>query len=560
MCLKVRLGEPCSPSHGVVNRSRRWGISRLQGFCLATAGSAHLRRWLLVGVACMQWWCIGTLQAFGFDEVVSRAEALAAADYSPPERIPRFLRELSYDAYQGIRFDEQQSLWRDSESRFQVMAFPAGLFYVHSVRLNIVDAQGVQPWPFRRSQYRFDDPELERRVPPDLGHAGFKLTYPLSGRAGEQNQFLVFAGASYFRGVGREQAWGLSARGIAIDTGLPTGEEFPSFTEFWLVRPAPQDKSLRLYALLEGPSLTGAYRFDVTPGETTQVEVEAQLFYRKSIRLPGLAPLTSMFFYGENTGRPDGEWRPEVHDSDGLLIQDAATGEHLWRPLLNPRRLEMDSFAVERLGGFGLLQRDSRFANYQDLGARYEQRPSAWVEPLGDWGPGRIVLTQLPTPDETNDNIVAFWTPLLPVKEQTSQHLAYRLLIGTAASLQTDIGRVEDTFVGDGGILGGGNVPGAVRFVVHFSGPALSALPVGDEADAVTARVTALDGSEVLEHFVEYSPPTQSWRLSVLARSASRDQALSLRAYLVQGGHALTETWTYRLPAENDIQVTGRRR
>jgi periplasmic glucans biosynthesis protein len=493
--------------------------------------------------------------AFGFEDLAARAQALAGQAYDPPEPIPRFLREIDYDTYQGIRFNEETSLWRESGSRLQVMLFPAGLFYTHPVDIHVIDAEGVHLLPYQKELFEFADPELERRVPPDLGYAGFKLTYPLAGDD-EQNQFLVFAGASYFRAVGRENAWGLSGRGIAVNTGLPTGEEFPSFTSFWLVRPSPQDNAMRLYALLDGKSITGAYQFDVYPGESTRMEVQAALFARGDVKLPGLAPLTSMFFYGENTTRAPGEWRPEVHDSDGLLIHDGASDEWLWRPLINPRHLEMDFFETGSVRGFGLLQRDTRFDNYQDLGARYDLRPSAWVTAQGNWGPGRVVLVQLPTPSETNDNVVAFWTPAQPLSRDTPLRLAYQVHFGSPTVSGHPAGQAIHSFVGDGGIVGGGNVEGAYRVIVDFRGGTLDR--VGADA-AVTGTVTALDGGEVLEDFVEYNAPAQAWRLSILAKPA-RDRDLALRAFLSHGDTAVSETWSYRLPAGNDILSNGRRR
>lgn len=489
-------------------------------------------------------------QAFDFDQLIDQARVLAERPYQPPAEVPRFMREISYDEYQSIRFDPEQSLWRESDSRFQVMFFPAGLFYTHPVAINVIEADGVKPVVFRKDLFEFGDPEVERRVPADLGFAGFRLTFPMSAAA-EHNQFLVFAGASYFRGVGRDNAWGISGRGVAVDTGLSRGEDFPSFVEFWLERPSPGADAIRFYGLLDGKTLSGAYQFVAYPGAVTRLEVKAVLFPRDNIELLGVAPLTSMFYYGENTARPAGEWRSEVHDSDGLLVNDGASGEWLWRPLLNPVNLEMDWFKADQLAGFGLLQRDAAFANYHDLGARYERRPSAWIEPRGDWGPGNVVLVQLPTTVETNDNIVAFWTPLARPEAGQALPFEWTVSFGDPEPVNAGMGRASNTFVGDGSIVGGGNVEGAYRIIVDFSGGPLEGRK---PSSAVLARVTGLDDSEVLEHFVEYNGPQNSWRLSILARPA-KGQALNLRAFLADGDVALTETWTYRLPPSNDILI-----
>lgn len=494
-------------------------------------------------------------KTFTYEDVVRRASDVASKSYEAPPQIPRFLRELSYNDYQNIRFNPDKSLWQEGKSKFQVMLVPPGLFYTHTVKINVVDVQGKKLLPFQTELFNFDDSELAKQMPRDLGYAGFKLTYPLR-EPSTQNQFLVFAGASYFRGVGTDNQWGISARGVAIDTGLPSGEEFPSFVEFWLVRPTSGADEMVVYGLLDGPSMAGAYQFTVEPGNPLQVKVKATLFPRENIHLLGVAPLTSMFYYGENTSRPRGEWRAQVHDSDGLLIQNGSTNEWLWRPLINPKNLEMDYFATENVRGFGLLQRDEHFSEYHDLGARYHERPSLWVEPQGDWGKGSIVLVQLPTPMETNDNIVAFWTPEAPVEAKKPLSFSYHLNFGDARIANEPMGQTMNTFVGDGNIVGGGEKKNAYRVIADFSGGVLDKVSPGASVSGV---VSAQDGGEILEHYVEYNAPLKAWRLSVLVQP-EKNKPLVMRAFLIEK-HAtkedktLTETWTYRLPVDNDILI-----
>jgi periplasmic glucans biosynthesis protein len=489
-------------------------------------------------------------ETFQFSSVVDIARQRAAKAYEAPEPVPRFMRDLTYTQYQDIRFDPAKSLWSDTKSPFQVMLMAPGLFFTHPVKINLVEKGKVDALVFRKDLFTFTDPELEKLVPPDLGYAGFKLTFPFFEPT-VHNQFLVFAGASYFRGVGKHNAWGISSRGIAVNTGLPGGEEFPSFVEFWLVQPAAKATSVTVYGLLDGPSLSGAYEFVIQPGERTTAKVRSVLFPReKTIELMGVAPLTSMFFYGENTSRPRGEWRAQVHDSDGLLIHDG-NGEWLWRPLINPVNLEMDYFSTQDVQGFGLLQRDTRFAEYHDLGARYDQRPSTWVTPDGKWGPGKIVLVQLPTREETNDNIVAFWSPTSPAMPNVPYHIGYTLSFGGPMVVDTGMGRVINTFVGDGSIIGGGDRPGAYRVLVDFAGGGLDNLKPDAAVEGVA---TGLDGTEVLEYYVEHNPPERSWRLSLLA-IPKEGRSLTLRAFLQEGDRALTETWSYRLPPDNDILI-----
>ena len=490
--------------------------------------------------------------AFDFQTVIDKAKLQAATPYQAPHPVPKFMKELSYSEYQNIRFDPEKNLWQESQSNFQVMLIPPGLFYGHSVTINIIDAEGLHPLPFRRNYFTFADPNLEKRIPDDLGYAGFKLTYPLR-KKDQQNQFMVFAGASYFRAVGRDNGFGLSSRGVALDTGLSSGEEFPSFVEYWLVRPSPTADTIMVYALLDSKSMTGAYSFTIAPGSTTTAEVKAMLFPRTDLKLLGMAPLTSMFYFGENTGRPTGEWRRQVHDSDGLLLQNGLTGEWLWRPILNPKKLQMDYFQTENVRGFGLIQRNVEFRDYLDNEAQYQKRPSAWVEPKGDWGQGQVVLVQLPSPDETNDNIVAFWSPTAKVTPEAPIALEYLLKVGDYSITGQKMGAAINTFVGDGSRIGGGTSRGAYRIIVDFSGGVLSKLSPGTR---LTASVTGLEDSEILDHFVEYIPALHCWRLSILARPFERNPLL-LRAFLHKGKETLTETWTYRLDYDNDIRVTG---
>ena len=501
-------------------------------------------------VVMLMMWPIQAAAGFTFDDVVQKAKVLAKAPYQAPQPVSKFLREISYEAYQGIRFNPDRSLWRKNQSNFQVMFIAPGLYYTHPVTLNVIEAEGPRALSFSKNDFVFADPEVEKRVPADVGLAGFKLTFPLNQK-NEQNQFIVFAGASYFRGVGKDNAFGISGRGLAIDTGLPSGEEFPAFTEFWLVRPSPDAKEMVVYGLLDSKSLSGAYQFTIFPGNPTKIKVKTQLFPRINIQLLGVAPLTSMFFYGENTPRPTGEWRREVHDSDGLQIHDGISDEWIWRPLLNPGTLEMDYFSTKNIQGFGLLQRDGRFSNYEDLGARYDKRPNAWVEAQGEWGQGKVVFVQLPTADETNDNIVAFWTPKAPMTPKTPLSLAYDVSFGKADIPQNPMGTVANTFIGDGNRIGGGTAPNAYRVIVDFTGGRLSKL---SSNAPINGQVTALDDGEILEHFVEYNEQTEMWRLSILAKPSPQHQ-LHLRAFLNNEKTTLTETWTYRLPANNNILV-----
>ncbi|HXG52307.1 MAG TPA: glucan biosynthesis protein G [candidate division Zixibacteria bacterium] len=471
---------------------------------------------------------------FGFDEVSRIARKLAAEAFRPPQQIPDFLKQVTYDEYRDIRFRTEHSLWRDSGGNFQIQFIHPGLYYTHSVGINVLNENGVYKVPFSPKLFDYGRNKFGSRVPVDLGFAGFRITYPFYRRS-EQNHVLVFAGASYFRAVARHQVFGLSARGLAIDTGLPTGEEFPSFREFWIERPARSAQRIRLYALLDSPSLAGAYEFVLRPGDRTVVEVRGRLFERRRVRELGIAPLTSMFLFGEEKART-GDWRPEVHDSDGLLIA-SSTGEWIWRPLVNPERLRVSYFHVDNPRGFGLLQRDRRFQSYEDLETRPELRPNAWIKPIGNWGSGYVKLVEIPSPKEINDNIVAYWIPKSLPQVGQPIDFAYRIQFQSEDPLEPSSGRATATRIGRG------DREDLLRFVVDFDGGKLRALSAGAPVRAVIS--VGADG-QLVQQNVFKNPVTRGWRAAFQIRPPG-DKPLELRAFLQNGGDTLTETWAYRV-------------
>ncbi len=497
---------------------------------------------LLLGMALMV--APAAHAAFGFADVVQKARALAAKPYQQPVSVPALFTKLDVESVQQIRFKPEDTLWSAGDSLVQLVLTAPAKHFRYPVVINVVDAGAVHRIPFHREWFTWPD-AVKGKVPNDLGYAGFRLTFPLD-RGDHRNEFLSFAGASYFRGVAQGETFGLSGRGIAVDTGLASGEEFPRFTEFWLVRPTPDATTVRIYALLDGASITGAYQFDVHPGTSTRVEVHAHLFMRKDIKLLGLAPLTSMFFYGSNTPRPGGQLWPAVHDSDGLLIH-SHTGEWLWRPLINPPTLQMNYLDANSPQGFGLLQRDTRFADYQDTTMHYEDRPSAWVEPHGDWGKGRVVLVEIPTDSETNDNIVAFWSPGPAVTAGEAWDLHYTLTFGPPDIVDNPMAHAVATYVGLARTPQGKTTAKGYHIVVDFAGGPLARV---NPNDPVTGMVTGLDGTKVVERTVHWIAPEKRWRLSILATPAS-GKPLALRAFLTAGSGALSETWTYALPVRN---------
>jgi len=491
----------------------------------------------LLAVALLAGLLPGVARGFGFDDVTARAQALAKDSYQAPPQAPAWLRELTYDQWRDIRFRPEDALWKDKKLPFQVQFFHPGLYYDHPVAMNVVDGGVVKPLPFSPDRFDYGLNDFASRVPQNLGYAGFRVHTPIK-KPNYYDEVIVFLGASYLRAVGKDQVFGLSARGLAIDTALPAGEEFPTFREFWLVTPKPTDKTLTIYALLDSPSLTGAYQFMVNPGDTTTVQVDMRLFARRAAKQLGIAPLTSMFYHGENSVRLVEDFRPEVHDSDGLLI-NFASGEWLWRPLDNPHQLRISSFRTAHPRGFGLVQRDRAFDHYQDLETRPELRPSTWVVPHGDWGEGRVQLVEIPTKSDTNDNVVAFWVPSTPLPDPGNMaawsYSVYWSGGDTVASSSS--GRVVATR------RDRGTADNAYRFVIDFSGKKLEALPDDTVLRGVVTIASGDETATLLDQQVVKNPLTGGWRLSFQIRPLKSDP-VELRAFLDQGGNSLTETWS----------------
>jgi len=472
---------------------------------------------------------------FGFEDVAKRAEKLARSPFKDPRgQVPDWLLQINYDQWRDIRFKPEASMWRGKNSNFEVQFFHAGLFYDRTVKIHEVDAQGVRDFPFNPNQFDYGKNDFASRVPQDLGYAGFRVHYPIK-QAGYKDEVIVFVGASYFRAVGKQHVYGLSARALAVDTALPSGEEFPFFKEYWLVRPAPGARELEIYALVDSQRVTGAYHFTIYPGDQTLVDVESRVFLRKKVGKIGIAPLTSMFFVGENAMQRVDDYRPEVHDSDGLLLE-AGTGEWTWRPLRNPRTLEGNSFSMVNPRGFGLIQRDRDYEHYQDLETRMETRPSVWIAPKGDWGAGAVELVQIPTQADIHDNIVAYWIPAQPAEPAKPLDFAYRMTWYGDESNRPPGGRVIATR------RDRGTVEDGYRFVIDFQSRQLESLA----AETVLQGVVTVGEGELLEQQVVKNPVNGQWRLTFQVRPKGGNP-VEIRAFLKKGEEALTETWSYVL-------------
>lgn len=501
-----------------------------------------LRRWLAsISALCMALAGSGA-SAFGFTDVAQQAKQLAQSGYKKPaSNLPKSIENLSYDQYRDIRFDTDKSLWRSAKLPFEVAFFHQGLFYDHPVKINEIVGKKARAVKFDPRAFNYGKNDVDPKQLQQLGFAGFRVHYPLNSRK-YKDEVMVFLGASYFRALGKGQSYGISARGLAIDTGLNSGEEFPQFSEFWLERPAANAKELTIYALLDSRRVTGAYRFVLKPGAETAVDVKAQLYLRENVTTLGIAPLTSMYFFGENQRSEVADHRPEVHDSDGLSVH-SGTGEWIWRPLVNPKRLLVTSFALDNPQGFGMMQRDREFTSYQDLESRYEKRPSVWIEPKGKWGRGRVELVQIPTPDETNDNAVAFWVPGQVPKPGQPFDIEYRMLWQKESETQPPLSRVTQTRRGHGYTR---KVDDSIALIVDFEGPALKKLPADTKLEGI---VTADANGKLMETNAYRNDVTGGWRMAVRLRRNDEAKPVELRGHLKNGTETLSETWSYILPS-----------
>jgi glucans biosynthesis protein len=487
----------------------------------------------------------GPAQAFDFAWLKGQAHFLAGNAYQDvKEPLPAAMAGLSYDQYQSIRFRPDHSLWGDAGLAFRLQFFHVGRTFSAPVHVyEVLDGQSREivydPSMFEWNQSGVDPATMKDHA----GFAGFRVQFVTNWRA----DVAAFLGAAYFRAVGGDtRQYGLSARALAVDTAFARPEEFPRFTAFWFERPARDSGTLTLYALMDSPSVTGAFRMQIAPGGTLIMNVDSALYPRKPIERLGIAPLTSMFFYGENDRRNANDWRPEIHDSDGLAMWTGA-GEWIWRPLVNPAQLKFNSYADDNPRGFGLLQRDRNFDHYQDDGVYYDRRPSLWIEPKagasGGWGKGAVQLVEIPTVDETFDNIVAFWNPLEKPKPGQELLYGYRMYWGTRMPYGSPLAQTLATRTGIGGTVGVKRQYYSWHFAVDFAGGELGALARDAPVEAV---ITTSRGQteHVTAHYVEEWGGYRA--LFDVKPTDDLVDPINLRLYLSVDGRPLTETWIYQ--------------
>jgi glucans biosynthesis protein len=493
----------------------------------------------------------GPSKPFSFGHLVREAKTLAAKAYQEPKApSPDLVQKIDFDTVQKIKFKAEDGLWQTGPGHMPVRFFPLDRYNALPVAIHETAGSHAREILYRPDYFAFDGSGLGARLLQDLGFSGFRV---MDG-PGSTTDWLAFQGASYFRTAGAEDQYGLSARGIAVDTALSTKEEFPRFSQFWIAEDAAHPAAVTVFALLDGPSLTGAYRFVSTFGKDGAVmDVHAELFMRADITRLGVAPLTSMFWYGRANPWRRTDWRPAIHDSDGLALW-TGKGERIWRPLNDPATLQVNSFEDEDPKGFGLMQRDRRFADYEDDGAFYNRRPSVWVEPRGRWGKGAVQLVEIPTDDEIHDNIVAYWLPQKPVTAGSSMALDYRLYWQDQMPFPPkDVAQVVATRIGAGGIPGQPPARNTRKFVIDFTGGPLDAMQRRfDLKPVVSASRGKPENAAVIQ-----VRDTAIWR-TFFDLPIDGPAPIDLRCFVKLGDQALTETWLYQyLPRPEELSAAN---
>ncbi|NWA27019.1 glucan biosynthesis protein D [Pseudomonas gingeri] len=490
----------------------------------------------------------GEPEPFSFDQLIARAEATALKPYVFPTEGPAdILAKIDYDAHGKIKFDAAQALFAQGPGQFPVTFFHLGQYFRVPVRMYVVKQAMAEEILYDTSYFDMPNDSPARALPSGSGFAGFRFQESrLKSQATlkwQQNDWLAFLGGSYFRAIGELYQYGLSARGIALNVAQADArEEFPAFTDIWFETPGNHhDDDVTFYALLDGPSICGAYRFTAHRGKGVVMEIECALFLRQDVGRFGIAPLTSMYWFSETAKPTAADWRPEVHDSDGLAMW-AGNGERIWRPLNNPPRIMASAFSDKQPKGFGLMQRDRVFDHYED-GVHYENRPSLWVEPLGDWGEGSVQLVEIPTDDEIQDNIVAMWVPKAAAEAGNNYRLQYRLHWLADEPYPSALARCVATRLGNGGQPGQPRPKGVRKFVVEFKGTVLEKLASGTKPQAVlsTSRGAL---SNVFTEAVSDDIPGH-WR-AVFDLSVETRDPVELRLFLRLEDKTLSETWLYQ--------------
>lgn len=472
---------------------------------------------------------------FSMTTVETKAKALVDSAYdAKPLPIPAFLKDLTPEQYAQIQ--DVSPLWRGDNVPFEAQFYLPGSWFHRPVVIRSVVNGVVRPVSFTLEHFSFGDLNVPKDIPSELGYSGFRLLAPLDTPP-HHNEFISFLGATYFRAVGKDAIYGTSARGLGIDTAQPSGEIFPYFKQFWLVRPKAGDTQMVVYALMDSPVATGAYRFTIQPGDSSTVHVDATIYLRKPVKVLELAPLTSMYWHGHGRGVTAGDWHPAQHDSSDLVMANG-NGEWITRPIDNPLHIQTTTYDMDHPEGFGLIQEDRQFSAYEGIETNYQRRPSVWVQPDGDWGKGQVRLVELPTNNRDMDNIAVFWVPEHEPTPKTPLHFAYTLRFFLNNHGLIPLPHPVGTYLGDDA-----KVPGARTVVIDFAGGALTKLP---GTAPVQLHLDAGNGAKILSQKLEWEKDDHFWRVIAVIQPQP-DSPSNVRCFLTLNNQVMSNTWTYLL-------------
>ncbi|CCG87814.1 Glucans biosynthesis protein D [Erwinia piriflorinigrans CFBP 5888] len=468
-----------------------------------------------------------------------------------PAPLPETLARLTPQAYNEIQYDANHSLWNGIDNRqLDVQFFHVGMGFKRRIRMFSVDGESreareihFRPQLFNYNDAKVDTKQLEGKT--DLGFAGFRA---FKKPELAKRDIVSFLGASYFRAVDDTFQYGLSARGVSIDTFSNGKEEFPDFTAFWFETPKADESTFVVYTLLDGPSCTGAFKFTIHCEEKRVVmEVENHIYARKDIQQLGIAPMTTMFSCGTVERRMCDTIHPQIHDSDRLAMW-TGKGEWICRPLNNPQRLTYNAYQDENPRGFGMLQLNHDFDSYQDVIGWYNKRPSLWVEPVGQWGKGAINLMEIPTTGETLDNIVCCWQPAQAIKAGSEHSFSYKLYWSGLPPVRSGLARVNATRSGMGGFpegwAPGENYPAvwSRRFAVDFVGADLKAAASKGIEPVINVSSGTIKQVEIL-----YVEPIDGYRILFdWYPDSDAIHPVDMRLFLRTKDETLSETWLYQ--------------
>ncbi len=494
----------------------------------------------------------GPAKPFSFDLLKEKVRKMVNGPYvGPPHPAPAIVSKIDYEAWGKIKFDVNQALYAEGPGRFPVSFFHLGMFFPKAVAMHAVEGGHAREIIYEPGYFTMPENSPARQLPKGAGFAGLRVQEARDNKVLDwhRNDWVAFIGADYFRAIGQLHQYGMSCRAIALNVAVADRpEEFPDFTDIYIDESGPEN-GLTLYALLESPSIVGACKMEAIRGKGVIMDIEQLLCLRQDIARFGIAPLTTMYWFSETIKPTAVDWRPEVHDSDGLAMW-TGRGERLWRPLNNPPHIMASAFLDHNPRGFGMMQRDRNFDHYLD-GVFYDRRPSVWVEPKGEWGKGSIQLVEIPTDDEIHDNIVAMWVPEKPVTAGSEMEIGYRLYWLADEPHPSPLARCVATRLGNGGQPGKPRPKGVRKFMVEFLGGPLTDLPYGVKPEPVlwAARGTF---SYIYTEAVPDNVPGH-WRAQ-FDLTVTGAEPVEMRLYLRSGGKILSETWMFQYHPWVDCQ------